>query len=165
MRLPVKAREAPLAARTNANVKPPGFFSAAASELDADLVLGALLAAVALVATAADFLKGEFHAPPLAFCGHGAVAIEAIATLVYPTPSVTDDRPTLALRVGHLHLVYFRLHSRDVRPPHPFDGGWRSTERLEAAMVRVAASLPATSVKDKLHASFLSHAARIVHPT
>jgi spore coat protein A len=39
----------------------------------------------------------------------------------------------------HLHLVHFRVLSRDGGPPGPYDAGWKDTVSLEDGTVRVAA--------------------------
>ena len=57
----------------------------------------------------------------------------------------------------HLHLVHFRVLSRDGRPPGPYDAGWKDTVSLEGGTVRVLAKFEGWRGKYVFHCHNLEH--------
>jgi FtsP/CotA-like multicopper oxidase with cupredoxin domain len=57
----------------------------------------------------------------------------------------------------HLHLVHFRVLSRDGGPPGPYDAGWKDTVSLEGGTVRVAARFEGWRGKYVFHCHNLEH--------
>jgi spore coat protein A, manganese oxidase len=57
----------------------------------------------------------------------------------------------------HLHLVHFRVLSRDGGPPGPYDAGWKDTVFLEGGTVRVAARFDGYRGKYVFHCHNLEH--------
>ena len=57
----------------------------------------------------------------------------------------------------HLHLVQFRVLSRDGGPPGPYDAGWKDTVFLEGGTVRVAARFDGYRGKYVFHCHNLEH--------
>src|SRR5918993_1443015 len=57
----------------------------------------------------------------------------------------------------HLHLVQFRILSRDGGPPGPYDAGWKDTVFLEGGTVRVATRFDGYRGKYVLHCHNLEH--------
>jgi FtsP/CotA-like multicopper oxidase with cupredoxin domain len=57
----------------------------------------------------------------------------------------------------HLHLVHFRVLSRDGGPPGPYDAGWKDTVFLEGGTVRVAARFDSYRGKYVFHCHNLEH--------
>ena len=57
----------------------------------------------------------------------------------------------------HLHLVHFRVLSRDGGPPGPYDAGWKDTVYLEGGTVRVVARFDGYRGKYVFHCHNLEH--------
>lgn len=57
----------------------------------------------------------------------------------------------------HVHLVHFRVLSRDGGPPGPYDAGWKDTVFLEGGTVRVAARFDGWPGKYVFHCHNLEH--------
>jgi spore coat protein A, manganese oxidase len=57
----------------------------------------------------------------------------------------------------HLHLVHFKVLSRDGGPPGPYDVGWKDTVSLEGGTVRVAARFEGWRGKYVFHCHNLEH--------
>jgi len=57
----------------------------------------------------------------------------------------------------HLHLVHFRVLSRDGGPPGPYDAGWKDTLYLEGGTVRVVARFDGYRGKYVFHCHNLEH--------
>jgi spore coat protein A, manganese oxidase len=57
----------------------------------------------------------------------------------------------------HLHLVHFRILSRDDGPPGPYDAGWKDTVYLEGGTVRVVARFDGYRGKYVFHCHNLEH--------
>ena len=56
-----------------------------------------------------------------------------------------------------LHLVHFRVLSRDDGPPGPYDAGWKDTVYLEGGTVRVVARFDGYRGKYVFHCHNLEH--------
>ncbi len=57
----------------------------------------------------------------------------------------------------HLHLVHFKVLSRDGGPPGPYDAGWKDTVFLEGGTVRVIARFEGYQGKYVFHCHNLEH--------
>ncbi|GAA5051711.1 multicopper oxidase domain-containing protein [Haladaptatus pallidirubidus] len=57
----------------------------------------------------------------------------------------------------HLHLVHFKVLSRDGDPPGPYDAGWKDTIFLEGGTVRVLARFGPYRGKYVFHCHNLEH--------
>jgi spore coat protein A, manganese oxidase len=57
----------------------------------------------------------------------------------------------------HLHLVHFKVLSRDGGPPGPYDAGWKDTVSLEGGTVRVATRFDGWRGKYVFHCHNLEH--------
>lgn len=57
----------------------------------------------------------------------------------------------------HLHLVHFRILSRDGGPPGPYDAGWKDTVFLEGGTVRVVARFDGYRGRYVFHCHNLEH--------
>ena len=57
----------------------------------------------------------------------------------------------------HLHLVHFKVLSRDDGPPGPYDAGWKDTVFLEGGTVRVIARFDGYRGKYVFHCHNLEH--------
>ncbi|CAA9455744.1 MAG: Laccase [uncultured Rubrobacteraceae bacterium] len=57
----------------------------------------------------------------------------------------------------HMHLVHFKVLSRDDGPPGPYDAGWKDTVSLEGGSVRVAARFEGWRGKYVFHCHNLEH--------
>jgi spore coat protein A, manganese oxidase len=57
----------------------------------------------------------------------------------------------------HMHLVHFKVLSRDGGPPGPHDAGWKDTVSLEGGSVRVAARFEGWRGKYVFHCHNLEH--------
>ncbi len=83
-------------------------------------------------------------------------------------PDRVDARPRLAstevweisgdpAHPVHLHLVHFRVLSRDGGPPGPYDAGWKDTVFLEGGTVRVVARFDGYRGRYVFHCHNLEH--------
>lgn len=57
----------------------------------------------------------------------------------------------------HLHLVHFRVLSRNGGPPGPYDAGWKDTVFTDGGTVRVAARFDGWPGKYVFHCHNLEH--------
>ena len=57
----------------------------------------------------------------------------------------------------HMHLVHFKVLSRDGGPPGPYDAGWKDTVSLEGGSVRVAVRFEGWRGKYVFHCHNLEH--------
>lgn len=57
----------------------------------------------------------------------------------------------------HLHLVHFKVLSRDGGPPGPYDAGWKDTVFMEGGTVRVAAKFDGWRGRYVFHCHNLEH--------
>jgi spore coat protein A len=57
----------------------------------------------------------------------------------------------------HMHLVHFKVLSRDDGPPGPYDAGWKDTVSLEGGSVRVAVRFEGWRGKYVFHCHNLEH--------
>ncbi len=57
----------------------------------------------------------------------------------------------------HLHLIHFKVLSRDGGPPGPYDAGWKDTVFMEGGTVRVIAKFDGWPGKYVFHCHNLEH--------